>query len=158
MTTTSAATLQTIWDCKWSRPGYRLIGVEDHLHVRKHLPGTGRAAVSPASRWGAGAQRDQLDLFAPPAGVRSEEREVLDTLESQIRTTRRCGGGYFARQGLDRRDFDRGRPAGFKAAAADIDIFYGGQGHAQGQGVVGPGQRPRPGGRRRARRDRGCRG
>ena len=25
------ATLQTIWDCRWSRPGYRLMGVKDHL-------------------------------------------------------------------------------------------------------------------------------
>lgn len=22
---------QTVWDCAWSRPGYRLFGVEDHL-------------------------------------------------------------------------------------------------------------------------------
>jgi hypothetical protein len=32
---TSVATLQTIWDCRWSRPGYRLIGVEDHLQPEK---------------------------------------------------------------------------------------------------------------------------
>ena len=25
------ATLQTIWDCRWSRPGYRVYGVQDHL-------------------------------------------------------------------------------------------------------------------------------
>jgi hypothetical protein len=31
MATTAIATLQTIWDCKWSRPGYRLFGVEDQL-------------------------------------------------------------------------------------------------------------------------------
>ena len=29
------ATLQTIWDCRWSRPGYRVIGVEDHLQPEK---------------------------------------------------------------------------------------------------------------------------
>jgi len=32
---TSTTTLQTIWDCRWSRPGYRLIGVEDHLQPEK---------------------------------------------------------------------------------------------------------------------------
>lgn len=32
---TSTTTLQTIWDCKWSRPGYRLIGVEDHFQPEK---------------------------------------------------------------------------------------------------------------------------
>jgi hypothetical protein len=26
----SAAPLQTIWDCRWSRPGYRVFGVQDH--------------------------------------------------------------------------------------------------------------------------------
>ncbi len=31
MSATSVATLQTIWDCRWSRPGYRLLGVEDQL-------------------------------------------------------------------------------------------------------------------------------
>ena len=25
----SVATLQTVWDCRWSRPGYRLTGVDD---------------------------------------------------------------------------------------------------------------------------------
>ncbi len=25
------ATLQTIWDCRWSRPGHRVLGVQDHL-------------------------------------------------------------------------------------------------------------------------------
>ena len=35
MSATSAATLQTIWDCRWSRPGYRLIGVQDHLQPEK---------------------------------------------------------------------------------------------------------------------------
>ena len=35
MSATSVATLQTIWDCRWSRPGYRLIGVEDHLQPEK---------------------------------------------------------------------------------------------------------------------------
>jgi hypothetical protein len=28
-TTTAIATLQTIWDCRWSRPGYRLTGVQE---------------------------------------------------------------------------------------------------------------------------------
>ena len=32
---TSVATLQTIWDCRWSRPGYRLFGVEDQLQPEK---------------------------------------------------------------------------------------------------------------------------
>ena len=35
MATTAIATLQTIWDCKWSRPGYRLFGVEDQLQPEK---------------------------------------------------------------------------------------------------------------------------
>jgi hypothetical protein len=26
---TSVAALQTVWDCRWSRPGYRLSGVEE---------------------------------------------------------------------------------------------------------------------------------
>ncbi len=29
MAATAIATLQTPWDCKWSRPGYRLAGVPD---------------------------------------------------------------------------------------------------------------------------------
>jgi len=29
MTRTAVATLQTIWDCRWSRTGYRIAGVED---------------------------------------------------------------------------------------------------------------------------------
>lgn len=29
MPTTAAATLQTAWDCKWSRPGYRLHGLAE---------------------------------------------------------------------------------------------------------------------------------
>ncbi len=35
MPTTTTATLQTIWDCRFSRPGYRLFGVEDHLQPEK---------------------------------------------------------------------------------------------------------------------------
>ena len=35
MSTTRIATLQTIWDCRFSRPGYRLIGVEDLLQPEK---------------------------------------------------------------------------------------------------------------------------
>ena len=35
MPLTSSTTLQTIWDCRWSRPGYRLIGVEDLLQPEK---------------------------------------------------------------------------------------------------------------------------
>ena len=31
MPTTAVATLQTIWDCKWSRPGYRVAGVEEQF-------------------------------------------------------------------------------------------------------------------------------
>ena len=29
MTRTATMTLQTTWDCRWSRPGYRLTGVEE---------------------------------------------------------------------------------------------------------------------------------
>jgi hypothetical protein len=29
------ATLQTIWDCRWSRLGYRVWGVQDHLQPEK---------------------------------------------------------------------------------------------------------------------------
>ena len=35
MTITAIADFQTIWDCRWSRPGYRLIGVEDQLQPEK---------------------------------------------------------------------------------------------------------------------------
>jgi hypothetical protein len=35
MAHTTVATLQTIWDCRWSRTGYRLIGVEDHWQPEK---------------------------------------------------------------------------------------------------------------------------
>ena len=35
MARTATMTLQTIWDCRWSRPGYRLMGVEDHLQPEK---------------------------------------------------------------------------------------------------------------------------
>jgi len=35
MPLTAAAALQTIWDCRWSRPGYRLIGVEDNFQPEK---------------------------------------------------------------------------------------------------------------------------
>ena len=35
MYATSVATLQTAWDCRWSRPGYRVFGVEDHLQPEK---------------------------------------------------------------------------------------------------------------------------
>ena len=35
MPNTTAATLQTIWDCKWSRPGYRLIGIGDRHQLQK---------------------------------------------------------------------------------------------------------------------------
>jgi hypothetical protein len=35
MSKTAVATLQTIWDCRWSRPGYRLIGVPDRLQPEK---------------------------------------------------------------------------------------------------------------------------
>jgi hypothetical protein len=31
MATTAVATLSTAWDCKWSRPGYRLTNVSDRL-------------------------------------------------------------------------------------------------------------------------------
>jgi len=35
MARTQAATMQTIWDCRWSRPGYRLFGVGEHLQPEK---------------------------------------------------------------------------------------------------------------------------
>jgi hypothetical protein len=35
MTRTATMTLQTIWDCRWSRPGYRVIGVQEHLQPEK---------------------------------------------------------------------------------------------------------------------------
>lgn len=35
MTTTAVTTFQTIWDCRWSRPGYRVMNVEDHLQPEK---------------------------------------------------------------------------------------------------------------------------
>ena len=31
MPRTAVATMQTAWDCRWSRPGYRVCGVPDHL-------------------------------------------------------------------------------------------------------------------------------
>ena len=31
MAKTVVATLQTIWDCRWSRPGFRLSGVTERL-------------------------------------------------------------------------------------------------------------------------------
>jgi hypothetical protein len=31
MAATATATLNTAWDCKWSRPGYRLTGVPDQF-------------------------------------------------------------------------------------------------------------------------------
>ena len=31
MAKTAVATLQTIWDCRWSRPGFRLSGVKESL-------------------------------------------------------------------------------------------------------------------------------
>ncbi len=35
MSHTTVATLQTIWDCRCSRPGYRLFGVQDQLQPEK---------------------------------------------------------------------------------------------------------------------------
>ena len=35
MARTAAATLQTIWDCRWGPPGYRLFGVGEHLQPEK---------------------------------------------------------------------------------------------------------------------------
>ncbi|HLG57609.1 MAG TPA: hypothetical protein VI485_19860 [Vicinamibacterales bacterium] len=31
MAKTAVATLQTAWDCRWSRPGFRLSGVKESL-------------------------------------------------------------------------------------------------------------------------------
>ena len=35
MSATSDATFQTIWDCRWSRPGYRVINVLDQFQPEK---------------------------------------------------------------------------------------------------------------------------
>jgi hypothetical protein len=35
MPATAVTTLQTIWDCRYSRPGYRLLGIADHLQPQK---------------------------------------------------------------------------------------------------------------------------
>jgi hypothetical protein len=35
MTTAATVALQRIWDCRWSRPGYRVFGVQDHLQPEK---------------------------------------------------------------------------------------------------------------------------
>jgi hypothetical protein len=35
MVRTAVATPQTIWDCRWSRPGYRIHGIDDHLQPEK---------------------------------------------------------------------------------------------------------------------------
>jgi hypothetical protein len=35
MARTAVAPLQTIWDCKWSVPGYRLRGVKESLQPEK---------------------------------------------------------------------------------------------------------------------------
>jgi hypothetical protein len=35
MARTATMTLQTIWDCRWSRPGYRVIGVDEHRQPEK---------------------------------------------------------------------------------------------------------------------------
>ena len=50
MSKVAIATLQPVWDCRWSRPGYRVVGVEDHLQ--------------PESRW---------------VCVREERRNVTET-------------------------------------------------------------------------------
>jgi len=44
MSTTAVATLQTIWDCRWSRSGYRLRGV-DEVHQPEPLWVCVRSAV-----------------------------------------------------------------------------------------------------------------
>lgn len=44
MSTTTVATLQTIWDCRWSRSGYRLTGVDDE-HQPEPLWVSARPAV-----------------------------------------------------------------------------------------------------------------
>lgn len=35
MSRIATATLQTIWDCRWSRPGYRVEGVEEQLQPER---------------------------------------------------------------------------------------------------------------------------
>ena len=60
----ATATLQTIWDCRWSRPGHRLSGVED--------------ALQPESAWVCvhdGNRRDRCDRDQEPG---RHDRCVLD--------------------------------------------------------------------------------
>ena len=35
MPITVVSTLQTMWDCRWSRPGFRRVGVDDDLQREK---------------------------------------------------------------------------------------------------------------------------
>jgi hypothetical protein len=65
MPTTAVATLQTAWDCKWSRPGYRLIGVSEHdqpeslwvcVRTGKRVP-LGESACEACPHWEAEQQR-----------------------------------------------------------------------------------------------------
>jgi hypothetical protein len=35
MSHTTTSTLQTIWDCRFSRPGYRVLGIQEHMQPEK---------------------------------------------------------------------------------------------------------------------------
>ena len=54
MATTAVATLQTAWDCRWSRPGYRVPGVQEQFQ--------------PETRW---------------VCTRTGERRCIDALECE---------------------------------------------------------------------------
>jgi hypothetical protein len=48
MANTAIATLQPVWDCRWSRPGHRLTGVSD--------------ALQPESPWVCAREGDRRDV------------------------------------------------------------------------------------------------
>jgi hypothetical protein len=49
MATTAVATLKTAWDCKWSRPGYRLSGVPEQFQPETLWICTRRGNRAPVS-------------------------------------------------------------------------------------------------------------
>ena len=55
MAITAVATLQTAWDCRWSRPGYRVAGVQEQFQ--------------PETRW--------------VCCIRTGERRCIDTSECE---------------------------------------------------------------------------
>lgn len=64
------ATLQTIWDCRWSRPGYRVLGVQDHLQPEKRW-----VCVRSGEREGV---TEELCEFCPDWESRPEPPRGLD--------------------------------------------------------------------------------